>query len=423
MRLHRPSQRSTPMRHLLAAALVLAAASCKKDRPPPPAAPDVGAAPDKPARDAASAQNFDASVLPPPSEELSAVPAEIAEAVKLEVVAEDLARPVALAFAPGDARQRLFVLEQHVGRVRAIEGGQVAKKAVLDLDGKVSTGNEQGLLGIAFHPEWATNGKVYVYYTDRDDHSHVVEYRMSDADPDVFDPASRREIYFHEQPYSNHNGGHLEFGPDGKLYLGLGDGGSAGDPLRAGQDPDQELAKLLRFDVDAAAPKAEIVALGLRNPWRFDFDSKTGDLYIGDVGQNEWEMIYAVAAGTIDGRNFGWSVSEGRHCYRKRRCDMSGFTAPVTDYDHEVGCSVTGGVVYRGSALPALDGVYFYADYCTAILRSFRWAPDGIRQHWEWRAALDPEGQLTQLSSFGVDEAGEVYLMSLNGTIWKLAAR
>jgi glucose/arabinose dehydrogenase len=328
-----------------------------------------------------------------------------------------------VTFAPGDTRKRLFVVEQHAGRIRALEGGTISKKVVLDLKGKVSTGNEQGLLGLAFHPQWASNGLLYIYYTDRSDDIHVLEYRMSLSDPDVVDTKTGKEIFFAKHPYTNHNGGHLEFGPDGKLYMGLGDGGAAGDPLRAGQDDEQVLAKMLRIDVDAKDPKAEIVAKGVRNPWRFDFDSKTGDLYIGDVGQDEWEMLYAVPAGELDGKNFGWSVSEGRHCYGKRRCDMSAFTPPVTDYSHEVGCSVTGGVVYRGAALPALDGVYFYADYCTAILRSFRWAKDGIRQHWDWRPVLDPEGQLSQISSFGLDEAGEVYVVSLAGTIWKIVPR
>jgi glucose/arabinose dehydrogenase len=361
--------------------------------------------------------------LPPPSEELGAVPAELADRIALERVAKDLARPVLVTFAPGDARRRLFVLEQHVGRIRVIEQGAVAADPFLDLKGKVSTGNEQGLLGLAFHPAFATNGRLYVCYTDRKDDTHVLEYRVDPGEPDRVDPKSARKIFFHEQPYSNHNGGHLEFGPDGKLYLGLGDGGSAGDPLRAGQDARSKLAKLLRFDVDAATPTVEIVALGLRNPWRFDFDSKTGDLYIGDVGQDKWEMLYVVAAGQIDGKNFGWNVSEGRHCYSKRRCDMSRFTPPVTDYDHDVGCSVTGGVVYRGGQLPELDGVYFYADYCTGILRSFRWAEDGIREHWDWRPVLDPSAQLSQISSFGVDEAGEVYIVSLTGTIHKIVPK
>ena len=412
---------------LLAVLLPLATA-CKKDRPPPAALPDVGAPPGPAVKDGGIAGKSDAGAapvvdLPEPSEELGSVPEDLAKAVKLEVVADDLKRPVLVTFAPGDKRKRLFVVEQHVGRIRAIEGGAIADKAVLDLKGKVSTGNEQGLLGLAFHPKWAENGLLYVYYTDRDDDIHVLEYRMSLSDPDVVDTKTAKEIFFAKHPYTNHNGGHLEFGPDGKLYLAPGDGGAAGDPLRAGQDDDHVLAKLLRIDVDARAPEAEIVAKGLRNAWRFDFDSKTGDLYIGDVGQNEWEMLYAVPAGQIDGKNFGWSVSEGRHCYRKRGCDMSSFTAPVTDYSHEVGCSVTGGVVYRGAALPGLDGVYFYADYCTGVLRSFRWAADGIRQHWDWRPVLDPDGQVSQVSSFGVDEAGEVYIVSLSGTIWKLAPR
>jgi glucose/arabinose dehydrogenase len=307
-----------------------------------------------------------------------------------------------------------------VGRIRALEGGALGAGVVLDLRRQVSRENEQGLLGLAFHPRFADNGKLYVNYTDRAGDSHVVEYRMA-ASGDAVDPASARELLEVDQPYANHNGGNLAFGPDGKLWVGFGDGGAAGDPLKAGQDDKQLLAKLVRLDVDAAKPAPEIVAKGLRNPWRYSFDAATGDLYIGDVGQNAWEQIYVVPADHLTGHNFGWSVAEGRHCYDARTCDRSAFTAPVADYDHTTGCSVTGGVVYRGKALPALAGVYFYADYCTAIIRSFRWRPDGIRQHWEWKPVLDPDSRLGQVSSFGVDHDGEVYLLLLGGDLLKLA--
>jgi glucose/arabinose dehydrogenase len=360
--------------------------------------------------------------LPAPSEDLTDAPADIAGSLALVELADDLSRPVLVTFAPGDPRKRLFVVEQ-VGRIRWFEDGKLASGVFLDISKKVSRDNEQGLLGLAFHPKFADNQRLFIYYTAKDDDVHIVEYQVSSTNPDKVDPATARELIEIAQPYSNHNGGHLQFGPDGKLYAGVGDGGAAGDPLKAGQDPDQLLAKLLRWDVDAAQPTTEIVALGLRNPWRFDFDPETGDLYIGDVGQNAWEMVYAVEAGTIDGRNFGWSVSEGRHCYERKRCDMEAFTSPVTDYPHPDGCSVTGGIVYRGAALPALDGVYFYADYCMGWIRSFRWRPDGIRQHWDWRPALDPDSKLTQVSSFGRDADGELYVLSLSGSVFKLARR
>jgi glucose/arabinose dehydrogenase len=406
------------MRRTLLFVLILA--SCKKDAPRDTSVrPADGGDIAEPVPPAPPPPKIDRPELPPPDETLAEPPADLAKQIKLERVAKDLARPVLLTFAPGDPRKRLFVLEQHVGRVRVIENGAVEKTPYLSLEGKVSTGNEQGLLGLAFHPRFAENGKLYVSYTDRDGDTHLVEYTAA-VDGDRADAKTAREVFTIEQPYSNHNGGHVEFGPDGKLYFGLGDGGSAGDPRGNGQKPTSKLAKMLRFDVDAAKPAAEIVAIGLRNPWRFDFDRKTGDLYIGDVGQDLWESVYAVEAGTLDGRNFGWNVAEGRHCYESRRCDMSKFTAPVADYPHEQGCSVTGGYVYRGAALPALDGVYFYADYCIGWIRSFRWAPDGIRQHWDWRPALDPRAQLVQVSSFGEDEAGELYVLSLDGSIHKL---
>lgn len=376
-----------------------------------PAAPPVAVvAPPAPAPDAA---------LPAPSEKLSPPPADAAK-VKLVEVASGFDRPVALVAPPGDPRRRLFVVEQ-VGTIRILEGGKVKPGLFFDLRKGVSGGSEQGLLGLAFHPRFTDNGRLYVNYTDRGGDTRVVEYEVAAADPDQVDPASARELLHVEQPYSNHNGGHVLFGPDGKLWVGLGDGGAAGDPLAAGQDDKNLLAKMLRIDVDAAKPSVEIVAKGLRNPWRYAFDPATGDLYIGDVGQNAWEQIYVVPSTRLTGHNFGWNVAEGRHCFKRASCDRSSFTAPVADYDHTAGCSVTGGVVYRGKALPALDGVYFYADYCTAIIRSFRWRPDGIRQHWEWKPVLDPDSRLGQVSSFGVDHDGELYLLLLGGDLLRLS--
>jgi glucose/arabinose dehydrogenase len=359
--------------------------------------------------------------LPAPSEELSAPPADVAS-VTLVPVATGLERPVALVAAPGDARRRLFIVEQ-VGAIRVLENGAILEGRFLDLRRDVSRENEQGLLGLAFHPRFAENRKLYVNYTDRGGDTHVVEYQVSATDADKVDLRTRREVLRVEQPYSNHNGGHVLFGPDGKLWVGLGDGGAAGDPLKAGQDDKQRLAKMLRIDVDAPTPTVDIAAKGLRNPWRYAFDAATGDLYIGDVGQNAWESIFVVPAAKLTGHNFGWSVAEGRHCYDRSRCDMSAFTPPVADYPHTVGCSVTGGVVYRGKALPGLDGVYFYADYCTAIIRSFRWRPDGIRQHWEWKPILDPDSRLGQVASFGVDHDGEIYMVVLGGDVLRLSPR
>jgi glucose/arabinose dehydrogenase len=369
-------------------------------------------------------------VAPPPgTDKLVPVPADVVGQIKLEEVVRGLARPVAIVAAPGDARKRLFIVEQHVGRIRIFEGGKLAAKPFLDIGSEIGTAEEQGLLGLAFHPKYATTGKLYVYFTTRDKALHIVEYRVS-ADPDVVDPATRRELIDIPHPYTNHNGGHLLFGPDGKLYAGTGDGGSAGDPKRNGQNPTALLAKILRFDVDAAQSSPEIVHLGVRNPWRFAFDVKTNGLYIGDVGQNLWEYVWVVPIDSPK-RNFGWNVVEGSHCYKASSCDKTGFTPPAVEYSHDAGCSITGGVVYRGKALPMLDGRYFYADYCTGLLRSFTWTEDRssptsagfVRDHWDWKPALDRTGQLQQISSFGVDHDGEVYIVKLSGVIYRLAPR
>src|SRR5690606_12197931 len=219
--------------------------------------------------------------------------------------------------------------------------------------------------------------------------------------------------------------GHLAFGPDGKLYTGLGDGGAANDPQRNGQNPRSLLAKLLRFDVDADAPAAEIVHMGLRNPWRFAFDPVTGDLFIGDVGQNLWEYVFAVAGGDTRRHNFGWNVVEGSHCFdaetggSKGSCDKTGFTLPIAEYSHQQGCSITGGVVYRGKALPELVGRYFYADYCTGLLRSLVWTRGYVREHWNWKPAIDKRGVLREISSFGTDHDGELYIVLLGGDIYR----
>jgi glucose/arabinose dehydrogenase len=381
------------------------------DRPPPP--------PVTTPRDAAAPQG-----PPPGTADLTAVPDEIARAVRLREIAHGLARPVLVTFAPGDARKRLFVVEQR-GAIRILENGKLAKQPFFTI-GNLSDGNEEGLLGLAFHPRFADSGKLYVNYTSADMATHIVEYRVSATSPDAVDKATAREIIRIAQPYSNHNGGNLAFGPDGKLYVGMGDGGAGNDPHGNGQNPHALLGKLLRFDVDADKPTPETVHLGLRNPWRFWFDTSTHDLYIGDVGQNLWEEVDVAPAGS--GKlNFGWNVMEGTHCFdadtgrTKDDCDRTGLTLPVAEYPHEQGCSVTGGVTYRGKALASvLDGRYFYADYCTGLVRSFSWTRGYVRDHWDWKAALDRDGSLLQISSFGTDADGEVYLVLLTGQILEL---
>lgn len=352
-----------------------------------------------------------------------AVPSAIAAGVTLTQIATGLSKPVLLTFAPGDAPHRLFVVEK-TGTVRIMRDGRIDPESppFLDLSKRVSKHSEQGLLGLAFHPRYAENRRFFVNLTDSKGETRILEFRTQATDPDRADPASERELLFADQPYANHNGGHLAFGPDGLLYVGLGDGGSAGDPKGNGQHPTALLGKMLTLDVDAAeVPTPRVLALGLRNPWRYAFDRKTGDLWIADVGQDAFEEIdvmtpamRAAAAPT----NFGWNPTEGLHCYpTDAACDLARYAMPVVEYDHDDGCSVTGGFVYRGRALPALDGIYFYADYCTAMIRSVRWDGKTVSDIWDWRAALDPKEQLANLSSFGEDAAGELYVLSLDGTI------
>ncbi len=401
-------------------ALITVFGACRRDGRSPERRPPIDPLPAQIAHGAGS--DSGTAPAPPGSAELVAVPADIAAKLQLVEVAHGLARPVAFVVAPGDARRRWFIVEQHAGRIRIIENGKLAPKPFLAIKG-ISTGNEQGLLGLAFHPGFATNGRLFINYTDDGDgDTHIVEYKVS-ADPDVVDPASRKELIKIDQPFSNHNGGNLAFGPDGKLYTGMGDGGDAGDPEANGQNPTALLGKILRFDVDAAKIVPERVHLGSRNPWRFSFDAKTGDLYIGDVGQNLWENVFAVAATDTGHHNFGWNVLEGNHCFRTKECSREGFTLPIADYPHDEGCSITGGFVYRGKALPQLDGRYFYADYCTGLLRSLTWTRGTTREHWDWKAAIDREGILAQVSSFGVDADGELYIVELTGSIYQLAAR
>ena len=331
-----------------------------------------------------------------------------------------------LVLGAGDGGGRLFVVNQ-LGTIQVVKDGGLVD--FLDVSAHITDtaaveDSEQGLLGLAFHPAFRANGRLFVNYTDRDGHTRIDEYR---ATGDRADPSTRRELAKIEQPYPNHNGGHLIFGPDGKLWIGTGDGGSRNDPQGNAQNPASLLGKMLVLDVDAAQPKLEIVARGLRNPWRYAFDPVTKDLFIADVGQNKYEEVHVVPGGragaAIEGLDFGWDEVEGMgHCTGgSKTCDQSGKTAPVVEYTHDEGCSITGGWVYRGKALPALAGAYFYADYCSALIRSFRW--DGaVKDHWDWRPVLDPGSKLARISSFGLDDDGELYIVTLDGNIWKLVA-
>jgi len=351
-----------------------------------------------------------------------------------EIVASGFTKPVQVTHAR-DGSQRLFVVEQ-TGWITIIQDNTVLPDPFLDLSGKISSGGERGLLGLAFHPDFSSNGYFYVNYTRTSDGATVIARYTVSTNPNLADLNSGTTLLTISQPYSNHNGGQLAFGPDGYLYIGTGDGGSGGDPQNIAQNIDSLLGKILRLDVDHGSPYAippdnpyldsagadEIWALGLRNPWRFSFDRDTGDLYIGDVGQNQWEEIDFEAAGSPGGTNFGWRCKEGIHTFNTEPpCDDSIFLAtltdPITEYSHEEGQSVTGGFVYRGDQYTAMQGWYFYADYVQGKIWSISQTGPGV---WSQPELLLDEN--ITISSFGEDEAGELYLCDyLGGTIRRLA--
>lgn len=347
-----------------------------------------------------------------------------------ELVIGEIRRPLLVTHA-GDGTGRLFVVGQD-GLIQVLQNGAVLDDPFLDITERVgSTGNEQGLLGLAFHPDYEQNGSFYVNYTDTAGNTVIARYQVS-GDPNVADAASEQILLQVDQPYENHNGGHLEFGPDGYLYIGLGDGGSQGDPSGNGQSLETYLGKLLRIDVDSASPYAippdnpfgrggglgEIWAYGLRNPWRFSFDRTTGDLYVADVGQGEWEEVNFLPGGIVGGTNFGWNYFEGSHPYQGTPPDGMTFVGPVAQYAHSVGgCAVTGGYVYRGAALPAWQGVYFYGDFCSGDIWGLLQNPNG---EWESRLLYDTDFLIT---SFGLDEAGELYVLDRSGGLYQLQAQ
>jgi len=330
-----------------------------------------------------------------------------------------LQRPVDLQ---ADGSGLLFVIEK-VGRIRIIDNSQLFETPFLDITDQVgSSGNEQGLLGLAFSPGYHENGRFFLNYTDAPGDTVIARFQVS-SDPNAADPTSEVALLRIDQPFPNHNGGGLAFGPDGYLYAGLGDGGSRGDPSGNAQNTQVLLGKILRLDVDSADPYTvptdnpfgdEVWAYGLRNPWRFSFDRSTGDLYIGDVGQNQWEEIDFLAAGSPGGTNFGWDHREGAHDYEGG--GPEGMIDPVAEYSHpEGGCSVTGGYAYRGS-MPEWNGIYLYGDYCTGMI----WGLTQIDGSWQTQLLFDVDVTIT---SFGQDENGEIYLVSDNGGIFRLVRK
>ncbi len=367
------------------------------------------------------------------------------EGLRLALVADLGDRAGIVVSPPGD--DRLFVIEQYHG-IRVIEDGELLDTPFLDLEDEVATGNEQGVLGLAFHPDYAENRRFYVNYIARGGDTKVKEYRARRSDPDRASKSSGRLILDIDQPHRWHNGGMLAFGPDGYLYISTGDGGPADDPNGHGQDTDSLLAALLRIDVDGDRPYEipadnpfvgregadEIWAYGLRNPWRFSFDAESERLYIGDVGQYNWEEVNVAPAGR-GGINYGWSVVEGPVCYRPSRgCDRSGIRPAKLDIPHTTGaCSVIGGYVYRGQAIPELDGHYFHTDFCTQAVDTFLLDRGAATQRTRWltvsagrgvpRAVHDPGPNSLppgSPTSFGLDADGELYISTFGGQVYRV---
>ena len=333
-------------------------------------------------------------------------------------ITSGLIRPVDLQ---DDGTGRLFIIEKP-GRIRIFENGQLLPEPFLDIDDRVNDdSNEMGLLGLAFHPNTSENGYFYVNYTGQGGDTFISRFQASGNSAD---PNSESILLNIEQPFPNHNGGGLTFGPDGNLYAGLGDGGSQGDPFGNAQNLEVLLGKILRIDVDSAEPYAipsdnpfgnEILHYGLRNPWRIAFDKLTGDFYIGDVGQNGWEEIDVVPAGSRSGLNFGWDHYEGNHDYDPQGT-ASEYIFPAAEYSHaEGGCSVTGGHVYRGS-MPEWNGIYIYGDYCTGYV----WGLISVDGEWQSQLLFETNARIT---SFGQDRQGEVYLLNDTGDVYKLSRK
>lgn len=373
-------------------------------------------------------------LLEPRGDVCTGIPTGSGVRLDTRLVAAGLSSPLYVTAPPRDV-SRIFIVEQ-TGRIRVVKWGELLATPFLDVTARISCCVERGLLSMAFHPDYARNGQFFVDYTDVDGNTVVSRFRVS-GDPDVADANSEQVILRQQQPFPNHNGGLVVFGPDRYLYIGFGDGGSAGDPRDNAQNRRTWLGKLLRINVDGGVPYAipadnpfvgtdnaldEIWALGLRNPWRFSFDRATHDLYIADVGQNLYEEIDVQPAGS-GGANYGWRFMEGLHCFRPRTdCPMAGLTVPVVEYSHDQGCSVTGGFVYRGCTMPDLRSTYFYADFCTGFVRSFIYTGGAATNTRDWTADLSPGGaQPTwQISSFGEDARGELYICDLRGAVYKI---
>ncbi len=352
------------------------------------------------------------------------------QGLAVEVIATGLHQPTVVTAPAGDLR--LFVVERQ-GVIRVVdEAGRLLEDAFLDLRDRVgANGIEQGLLGLAFHPEYSSNGRFFVYYTDAGGRRQLSEFALSD-DPNRGDGDSEIVLIELEQPPDStdirHYAGALTFGPEGHLYVSLGDGA---DARNQGQNPDTMFGTIVRLDVDAGDPyaipadnpfvdgggAAEVWAYGLRNPWRFAIDAQERLMYIADVGQQRWEEVNVVGLDEGAGSNFGWFTTEGAHCFSPSECDMTGLVLPVLEYNHDEGCSITGGYVYRGEAIPELDGHYFYADWCGLWVRSFRYENGTVTEEQDWSDDLTEAGQV---NTFGLDGAGEMYIANFEGTVMRI---
>ena len=354
------------------------------------------------------------------------------QGVRLETLVEDLGQPTAITAPPGD--ERLFLVER-VGVIRVLDANRdLVEAPFIDLTDRVlANGIEQGLLGLAFHPDFANNGRFYVYYTDQGGRRQLSEFQVSVSDPNLASPDTERVLIELEQPPDatdiRHYGGQLAFGPDGYLWVAMGDGADSRDQ---GQDPNTMFGAVSRLDVDGGDPYGippenpfvaeggaqEVWAYGLRNPWRFSIDPVDGLIYIADVGHADQEEVNVlpIAEG---GFNLGWSDVEGTRCFHVQDCDLANYTSPAITYTHEEGCSITGGYVYRGTEIPELAGTYFYSDWCSEWIRSFKYVNGQVTEERDWSEDL---GQLGQINSFGVDSAGELYLATHDGIVARFIA-
>ena len=410
---------------LLVGALGLSLAACGT----PDTSPSHGVSPTASASDqpSTSPESASASVTPSASPRVSATPPPVA----LEAVAEGLSSPIGIAPAPAG----WIIVNEQAGRAVAVDPASGETVTTLDIRDRVGSGGERGLLGLVLHPDWPRDDRAFVHYSDADGNTVLAEFTGSqdgDSAP-VLDPASETVLLTAQQPFPNHNGGQVAFGPDGYLWMALGDGGAGGDPMGNGQEPATLLGSILRLDVSARGSYAipednpfadgtggapEVYLYGLRNPWRFSFDNQTGALWVADVGQGAREEVNRLDP-TEGGANLGWNVMEGSACYEAAECATDGLVLPVAEYGHDIGCSVTGGAVYRGDAIEDLVGWYLMSDYCSGLLF-------GVRSDTPSNAVAEPLVMLetgARVSSIGADEGGELYLTDLTGgTLYRIVS-